>query len=307
MSPVSRGRKPKKKPKQQRKSAGQERVIIGAGADEPCDCPECTGEPDLDAVIDQFIGVNAELPTASDPLDGEVGGAFILALVGSVGPDFEYAMVDGILPAIEERATPEALATLLAVGSVADGLVGTAADSAADRLAASGIPRPPWADEALLPVGSAEHQVLADADETMSVLSCTFNRAGRAHAMVVIVDEFDCGAASEIALLEADELAGVLDDFRTEMRAEDIELVAEAIAPEEFRWQVDNALSIRADHDFEDAESGEEPELEEEEITTYESMAALLRRRLRDLPRSDKPPRPHGDGIEFTPEGPQQM
>lgn len=306
MSPVSRGRKPKKKSKQKRTSTGQERVIIGGDADEPCDCPACTGELDLDGLVDQFIAANADLLTTSDPLDGEVGGAFFLALIGSVGSGFEQAMVDGILPAIEKRATPEALATLLAVGSVADGLVGTAAGAVADGLVASGIARPPWADEAQQPVSSADHQVLRDVDDTMSVLSCTFTRAGREHAMVVIVDELDCGAASEIALLEAGELPGVLDDLRTDTRAEDIELVTEAITPEEFLWQAENALSIRADHDFEDAESGEEPELDDEEITTYEAMATVLRRRLADLPRSDKPPRAHGEGIEFTPEEPER-
>ena len=43
------------------------------------------------------------------------------------------------------------------------------------------------------------------------MLACSFHRAGRSHAVVVSVDDLDCGAATDILLLEADQLPLALE------------------------------------------------------------------------------------------------
>ena len=68
--------------------------------------------------------------------------------IGAVaGESFEEALVGGFIPEFEARASPEALAMLLAIGSVAEDRAGKAASAAADRLVEAGVPRPGWAAE----------------------------------------------------------------------------------------------------------------------------------------------------------------
>jgi hypothetical protein len=88
--------------------------------------------------------------------------------------------------------------------------VGKVASAAADRLVEAGLPRPGWAGELGKPVTADECWRLSDPAGTGSMLACSFHRAGRSHAVVVSVDDLDCGAATDILLLEADQPA-----FRT--------------------------------------------------------------------------------------------
>lgn len=279
VSPVSRGRKPKKK-QQRRKVTRQDPL--------PFD------EFDPDVLLDELIAPGTPAVTGNDALDAErAGAAFIAFAQGGADGDPEL-LLDALIPGMEQRATPEALATLLAIGTVADGLVGAAARNAADRLTLADVPVPPWVRESAQPLTSADHQRLHDSGKTVSLLSCTFHRSGRSHAFLISVDELNCGEAGEIALLDAVELPGVLDDLRAEIeRTENIELVAESLDPAEFRWQLESALEIRGVHDIEAAESGTPPTDDEQ---NYHAIAELLWNRLGSLPQSGKPLRPHLEG-----------
>jgi Plasmid pRiA4b ORF-3-like protein len=336
MSPVSRGRKPKKNTNTHTgKRTGRGRPPLAA-ADSPapsCDCPVCWGE-DVDAtgLIDSLLGDAASLVASEDPLDAEVAGAALASTVTlAVGQidmvddqAVDHVLVDGLIPAFEARASTEAMALLLALGSVAPGPVGAAASAAGHRLAHAGVTRPSWADELTTPVAIGQCQRLMDPAGTGAILAASFTRAGRSHAVLVCADGLDCGAAAEIVLLDADELPDALAIIRSTHpdpagESGDLgEVVEETLEATEWRWQVENALDARAVHDHTDgltldgwdlhggdldcdefdladlADNDEDEDEEQDELASYPAMALLLRARLAAIPASSKPKPPHG-------------
>ncbi|HEV2779593.1 MAG TPA: plasmid pRiA4b ORF-3 family protein [Actinophytocola sp.] len=283
MSPVSRGRKPKK-----RKKTAKRPAPVGPLATlESCDCPVCTGQEfDLSTLIDDLLADAAGLAERADPMAAELLAAGLVALCELSGEPFDDALADGIVPHIEDTATTDALILLLALGSVADGRAGKAAGAAADRLAAAGVPRPGWAAELAKPVTAGDCWRLADPDASGSLLVCTFHRAGRSHALMVGVDHGDRGAAAGIMLLDAAELTQAIE------QGEHPAAVKERLDPAELRWQAECALDARAAHD---AETGEAP-YSEPDIPDYYPLSVLLRARLRRLPDSGKPKPAHAGG-----------
>jgi len=199
-----------------------------------------------------------------------------------------------LIPAFEARACPETVAMLLAIGSVAPDRVGKAASAAADRLVEAGVPRPGWAGELGQPVTAEDCWRLSDPAGTGSMLACSFHRAGRSHAVVVSVDDLDCGAATDILLLEADQLPQALEMLRSQARADGVEVTKQPLDPPELRWQIQNALDARAVHDSDDGERDiDELPVDEDGMPGYPAMAALLRARMRTLPAPNKAPAPH--------------
>src|SRR3954447_12238422 len=95
MSPVSRGRKGKKKTV---RSARQPVARDLFSADGTCDCPSCSGE-DFDAprLIDEVLTGAADLVTSADPLEAEIAGSVFVsigALAGEqAGEEFDEALV----------------------------------------------------------------------------------------------------------------------------------------------------------------------------------------------------------------------
>jgi hypothetical protein len=262
----------------------------GRGIRSGCDCPACTGADfDPRQLIDQLIADGADLLDAEDPLEAEVIGAAFVSIGMLAGPDFEEALVNGFVPEFEAHASPQALAMLLAVGSVAPDRAGKAASVAVDRLVQAGIARPRWASELDEPVTVTDCQRLHDPQDTASVLACSFHRAGRSHTMVVSVDHLDCGAASDVLLLDAGRLAEVVET----MRSSGLATVA-ALDAAEFRWQVEKALDARAVHDSEDLPDEDviEP-LGDEDGPGYPALALVVRARMNALPLSGKPLPPH--------------
>ena len=153
MSPVSRGRKGKRKNKPARRPAPP---FVLSAPDE-CDCPSCSGADfDPQRVIDEVIEAAADLAESEDPLDAELVGATWLSIGARAGAGFEEALIGGFIPEFEARASSEALALLLAIGSVAEGRAGKEASGAAGRLVEAGVPRPGWAAELGEPVTVAD-------------------------------------------------------------------------------------------------------------------------------------------------------
>ncbi|MGH3439864.1 MAG: hypothetical protein ACRDRN_25885, partial [Sciscionella sp.] len=112
MSPVSRGRKGAKNKKSNKRSSSttpQLHVV-----------PEPADEPDVDHMLGDVLALGAEIANAEDPLDAEAAGATLLAAGRFAGADFTPILTEGIVPTLESAASPEALAVLLGVGSVAD-------------------------------------------------------------------------------------------------------------------------------------------------------------------------------------------
>jgi Plasmid pRiA4b ORF-3-like protein len=294
MSPVSRDRKGKKyKKSSQRRPA---RPDVFSVTDE-CDCPSCSGADfDPQRLIDELVTGAGELVEDEDPLNAEVVGAAFVSIESILGEVFEEALVEGFIPQFEARASTEALAILLAIGSVAQGRAGKAASTAADRLVEAGIPRPAWAAELGEPVTVSGCLRLIDSQDTGSTLVCTLHRAGRSHAVVITVDHLDCGAASDILLFDADQLPEALEMMRAVSRDSGVDITAEVLDAAEFRWQVEKALDARAVHDAGDLTiTGTADMPVEEDGPGYPALAVLLRARMTALPLSSKPPAPHGN------------
>ena len=110
------------------------------------------------------------------------------------------------------------------------------------------------------------------------MLACSFHRAGRSHAVVVSVDELDCGAATDILLLEADQLPQALEMLRSQARADGVEVSMEPLDPPELRWQIENALDARAVHDSDGDERDvdELPVGDEEDRTVGREVVCTL-------------------------------
>jgi Plasmid pRiA4b ORF-3-like protein len=135
---------------------------------------------------------------------------------------------------------------------------------------------------------------LYDSQGTGSMLACSFHRAGRSHAVVVSVDHLDCGAASDILLLDVDHLPTALEMMRASGRECGLEITTEALDAAEFRWEVERALDARAVHDSELSEEDMANMLVEEDGPAYTALAVLMRARMNALPVPSKPAAPHG-------------
>jgi hypothetical protein len=262
--------------------------------DEPeCDCPACSGEDiDPDKLVDDVTAAATELVGADDPMDAEIMGAALVTTGMRAAEGFEEALLDDLVPRFEKRATTAAMGALLAIGSIASEGPDKVALAAADRLVKAGVERPTWAAELSQPVTVTDCRLLSDTRDSESMLMCTFHRAGRAHTALVSMDHLDCGAATDILFVEADQLPSVLETVRGSARADGIEVTEEELDPAEFRWQVEQALDARAVHDDDDAQRNLMDLDEDDE--EYALMATLLRARIRTLPSSPKPKESHG-------------
>jgi hypothetical protein len=282
MSPVSRGRKPKKR----NKSMGRSAPVSLVADTEPCDCPACAGPPvELSELVDGMLAdvVDGGLPT--DPIAAEFGAALFVAMCELAGEEYENALVDGFVPEFESRTDTGALIMLLALGSVCGGRAGKAATDAARRMVGAGVEPPGWTAELTEPVTVGDCWRFADPDGTGSLLICTFDRAGRTHAFTVSVDDINCGAAVNVELLDAEGLPQAMDL----VRQSGIAFSEERQDPAEWRWQVECALDARAVHD-----AGELP-FDEDGLPDYYPLAVLLRARLQALPDFGKPKPLHDD------------
>lgn len=242
-----------------------------------------------------MVAGGASLVEAEDPLEAEIVGAALLSIGALAGEGFEEALTDGFIPEIEARATPEALAMLLAIGSVAEGQAAKAASVAADRLAEAGVARPSWAAELAEPMTVGDCWRCYDPQGIASMLVYSFHRAGRSHAVVISVDHTDCDAAEEILLFGADQLPEALVMMQASGRDNGLEIMQEALDPAEFRWQVIKALDARAVHDRGVAVQDMMDMLADEDDLSYPAMAVLVRAWMRALPAPSKPAPPHGN------------
>ncbi|MPY96897.1 MAG: plasmid pRiA4b ORF-3 family protein [Actinophytocola sp.] len=265
-----------------------------------CDCPECTGEIDPDQVLDQLLAGVRDVLTADGALDAEVMAATFLAMAQSADSEFEEALTDGLIPALEQHATSEALALLLSLGAVADDQIGKAAHTAAARLSDAGAPSPRWAAELDEPVTVGESLRIGDPAGAASMLVCSFHRAGRSHACVVAVDHLNCGEARDVIVADGDEVPQVLEMIRNDLRDSGLTAVEEPLEPAELRWQVETALAARAQHDRENEVEAVDDALDvplfdvEDEPDDFASMAVLLGARLRAMPPLPRPLPKHG-------------
>ena len=279
MSPVSRGRRGKKKTNTRR--------VARARLWEA----EPTGLEIFEAMLDSAAATFTELATREDPLPAELVAALLIHMPTALDPDAgTQAVAHVLIPMIEARQDTAALAALTALESVSAGVQDEIADfaaAAATSLRAAGVAEPRWAGDLGEPVELLECHRLHGKGASEAVLAASFRRAGRAHAFVVLVDTDDCGAATDILLPEASELPGMLDEIVEDARKRGTKLKHDRPAVETWHWHVRDALDARAVHDRDT--SLPEPEEPEEDGPPYGVMAQVLRSRLATLPAARQP------------------
>jgi Plasmid pRiA4b ORF-3-like protein len=272
-------------------------------AQQACDCPACSGQEfDPEELLAGLLDDVAPLAEIEDALDAELTGAAFLAMVAALDDDALPMLTEAFIPAVESRPGPGALAMLRALARVASGVeprLAAAASAAADRVVAAGVPEPGWAAALAEPIDVSECARLHDDGGAFSVLSASFRRSGRGQALVIVVDELNCGAAADIFLVEADELPTALEDICARGRAEGYVLRMQTLDPAEFRWYAEEALASRAVHEEDDpadeewAAPDEAGDGEDEEDPPYAVMAQLTRSRLAALPKARRPAGAH--------------
>jgi hypothetical protein len=288
VSPASRASRGK-----QNTSSGRRLSLVAAEpAQEACDCPACSGEAmDPERMLAELVDGAADLVGCEDPLDAELAGALFVAMALAGGEEMAATFAQAFVPGIEARGNGAALSLLTAIGAAAGGgpeQVAKAAVAAAGRLAASGVPMPAWAGEVEQPLRAGPFTRLYDTAGTMAVLVGVFDRGGRAHAVMVVVDHDDCGAAADVLILDAADLPEALKDIRDGSRRDGLTIKTEELGAPAFRWYVEQAMQARAVHDSEDG-APDVPELFDEDGPGYPVLAVLVRARLAGLPQPRRP------------------
>ena len=249
----------------------------------------------LGALLDDI----APLADTEDPLNAELAGAAFLAMMAAVDDDMLPVLKDAFIPAVESRLNPSALAVLRALASAAAGVEPTlaaAASAAADRVVAADVPESKWAAELAEPVHVTQCLRLHGDKAGLSVLAASFQRAGRGHALLIVIDELHCGAAADILLTDADQLPPALDDISRDARAAGLDLHKQALDPAEFRWYAQEALNSRAVHDEDDPADqaswtapGDVGGDEDDGGPPFPVLAQVARIRLAALPKARRP------------------
>ena len=264
----------------------------------------------MEAVLMDFVQI-------TDPVEAEVFGSMFLGAIGLFGADVAAVAAPELVPAIEAVGDPRAAGMLAVLAALGEGRIGEAAAAGLNRLRACGVATPEWMAALSAPVTARDCVELCEDGETL-VLAARFDRAGAAHAVIILLDPQDCGEAAEIMLLDSSDLTEALAELRRNAKRDKVRLTTTALDPAEFRWRAEAAMDARDYHDrddqddpvdpdditdpddlFDDADFFDGDDLNDDDGPGYQVLASLLRARLRALPLSTKPKPPHGECDEF--------
>lgn len=272
------------------------------------------GSP-ADAMLDP-IGLSAALgeildnvAEVSDPLDAEVIGSLMAVLSALLDDDPEQPVLEHFLPALEASGDARAAGLLAALGALCGPRVADGAAAALARLREQGVAAPAWAGQLSAPITAHDCVEIGEADGDPLVLAARFERADRSHAVLLLLDPQDCGAAAEVVLLDGAELAQALADLRRGARRDKVKLVETPLEAAEFRYRAEIAMDVREDHDSEGDEALDDEAALLDAVTGdgdgpgYPVLAALLRARLSALPDPGKPKPPHPRPDAVDPQG----
>lgn len=338
VSPANRGEDNNRASRPAQQCAHEDNALDHDGCNcSTCDCStdgcstgDCAAGTDAEFDPQEAITVLtkdlAELLESDDPVDAELIGALLLAIVTSASRSPDQALIDYFIPMLEARGTRVAQAMLLAISAVAEGTAGAAAQAAADRLAGAGVIRPKWADELAEPMTVSACSRMSDAAGAAAMLAGSFHRADHSYAVLIGVDQLDSGTVDDMCLLPGEHLSEALAMARADAQANGMEVQTEPLGPAEFRYQVESALAARAVHDRELTEAELSDHLVSDDGPGYLVLATLLRSWLRALPPPTRPGPPHaqcgshalaalstlaqlaGSGTSFSgPNGPEKL
>jgi hypothetical protein len=185
---------------------------------------------------------------------------------GSDGTDVMTEIAAALVPAAEERATPESLALLRIFATIGSAELRASASQAAARLSDSGIPDASWAAQVGSPeIGRCWH--FSDIGGRQESLTLSFSYGAAEHALSVLIDHTKGGRIKDAWV---DDAEGLLD--KTWLTAEHDPLVVfETIEPADARVRLEQAVA-----------AGECP-AKPDEVDDLTGHRALLLARLRLL------------------------
>jgi hypothetical protein len=175
-------------------------------------------------------------------------------------------LANSLVPAVEMKATPEALGLLRVLGAIGSPELKAVATAAAERVTARGVPDPDWATAIGSPtIGRCWHY--SDVGGRQESVTMSFGYDGAEHALSVLIDH---GKGGKIKDAWVDDAEGLLD--KTWMAAEsDPLIVFEPIEPKDASERLAKAIAA--------GECPSKPD-EADDLTAHR---ALLRARARYL------------------------
>ena len=209
------------------------------------------------------------LAHVDNPIDAELWGSDIIGALsgdGTDGVDVMTELTASLVPAVEQSATPEALALLRILAAIGSPALRAAATEAAERVTASGVADPDWAPAIGSPtVGRCWHY--GDVGGRQESVTVSFGYGDAEHALSVLIDHGQGGKIKDAWVDTAD---GLLD--KTWMAAENDPLVVfEHIEAADARTRLERAVA-----------AGECPG-KPDEVDDLTAHRALLRARVRYL------------------------
>jgi hypothetical protein len=142
------------------------------------------------------------------------------------GADVMTELARSLVPAVEMKATPEALGLLRVLGAIGSTELKATATAAAERLTVQGVPDPDWAATIGSPtIGKCWHY--SDVGGRQESITVSFGYGASEHALSVLIDH---GKGGKIKDAWVDNAEGLLD--KTWMAADNDPLIVfEAIEP----------------------------------------------------------------------------
>ncbi|GAA3386435.1 hypothetical protein [Cryptosporangium minutisporangium] len=223
----------------------------------------------------------AGLVDEDDPIQAELWCSDVLGAVWAAtdgDPAAEETFADAWIAAAEALDDPDrpaALTALTALSRIAGSASARrAATVAADRIAATGVPRPRWAvpaDGAADDVSAGECWRYGDVFGDQETVLCAFRRGSSEHAMLVLIDHTLGGIAKDVFFTEA--VASSLADLQYELASTPFAFL-EPIEPAAARRRLQQAFAI--------TDGLVEPRVNEE-LAPHRALALA---RIRQLPPS---------------------
>jgi len=150
------------------------------------------------------------LPHVQRPVDAELWGSDMIGALAGAGPfdkDFMAELERSLVPAVEMKATPEALGLLRVLGAIGSPELKAAATEAAERVTAQGVPDPDWAAAIGSPtIGKCWHY--SDVGGRQESITVSFGYGDSEHALSVLIDH---GKRGKIKDAWVDDAEGLLD------------------------------------------------------------------------------------------------
>jgi hypothetical protein len=174
-------------------------------------------------------------------IDAELWGSDMLGALSSgalEGTDVMKELAGSLVPAAEEKATPEALGLLRVLGAIGSMELKAAAAKAADRVIAHGVPDPDWATAIGSPsIGRCWHY--SDVGGRQESVTVSFGYGASEHALSILIYH---GKGGKIKDAWVDDAEGLLD--KTWLAAEtDPLIVFEPIEPYDASERLTKAIA----------------------------------------------------------------